>query len=296
WFERISMLVILLNCITLGMYQPCVDDYCTTTAVRFLTVMDDAIYCFFAVEMTIKLVAMGWSGKGAYMADSWNRLDFFIVAAGGSEYFLVMENMNLSAIRTIRVLRPLRAINRIPSMRILVMLLLDTLPMLGNVLLLCFFVFFIFGIVGVQLWAGLLRQRCFVDLPKNITWPEGKSSIYEGDDPERVYVCAKNNHNGMHYCKDIPPQKEDDMICNETGNFVTPDNWNGSCINWNQYYTSCLAGDKNPFQSTISFDNIGMAWVSIFLVISLEGWTDIMYYIQDAHSFWDWIYFVLLIV
>ena len=47
-------------------------------------------------------------------------------------------------------------------MRILVMLLLDTLPMLGNVLLLCFFVFFIFGIVGVQLWAGLLRQRCYV--------------------------------------------------------------------------------------------------------------------------------------
>ena len=49
------------------------------------------------------------------------------------------------------------------GMRILVTLLLDTLPMLGNVLLLCFFVFFIFGIVGVQLWAGLLRNRCFVE-------------------------------------------------------------------------------------------------------------------------------------
>ena len=49
-----------------------------------------------------------------------------------------------------------------PGMRILVMLLLDTLPMLGNVLLLCFFVFFIFGIIGVQLWAGLLRQRCYI--------------------------------------------------------------------------------------------------------------------------------------
>ena len=48
------------------------------------------------------------------------------------------------------------------GMRILVMLLLDTLPMLGNVLLLCFFVFFIFGIIGVQLWAGLLRQRYYV--------------------------------------------------------------------------------------------------------------------------------------
>jgi len=56
-------------------------------------------------------------------------------------------------------------------MRILVMLLLDTLPMLGNVLLLCFFVFFIFGIIGVQLWAGLLRNRCFLDLPDNISGP-----------------------------------------------------------------------------------------------------------------------------
>lgn len=51
---------------------------------------------------------------------------------------------------------------RAKGMRILVTLLLDTLPMLGNVLALCFFVFFIFGIVGVQLWAGLLRNRCFM--------------------------------------------------------------------------------------------------------------------------------------
>lgn len=71
---------------------------------------------------------------------------------------------------------------------------------------------------------------------------------------------------------------------------------NESCVDWNQYYTNCTQLGSNPFQGTISFDNIGLAWVAIFLVISLEGWTDIMYYVQDAHSFWDWIYFVLLIV
>lgn len=62
----------------------------------------------------------------------------------------------------------------VTGMRILVMLLLDTLPMLGNVLLLCFFVFFIFGIVGVQLWQGILRQRCFIPVGvySNITFPE----------------------------------------------------------------------------------------------------------------------------
>lgn len=61
------------------------------------------------------MVAMGVWGNGAYLADSWNRLDLFIVLAGALEYFLNDVNMNFSAIRTIRVLRPLRAINRIPS-------------------------------------------------------------------------------------------------------------------------------------------------------------------------------------
>lgn len=151
--------------------------------------------------MTIKMVAMGMCGKNTYLADSWNRLDFFIVLAGLLEYVMHVENLNLTAIRTIRVLRPLRAINRIPSecrstheytctyiypvhvddasasvclfsgMRILVMLLLDTLPMLGNVLLLCFFVFFIFGIIGVQLWQGILRQRCTRDQPDGMIYP-----------------------------------------------------------------------------------------------------------------------------
>ena len=65
--------------------------------------------------MTIKMVAMGGWGKGTYLADSWNRLDFFIVMSGALEYCLQVENLNLTAIRTIRVLRPLRAINRIPS-------------------------------------------------------------------------------------------------------------------------------------------------------------------------------------
>ncbi|CAK9820051.1 Voltage-dependent T-type calcium channel subunit alpha-1I [Anthophora plagiata] len=165
-------MVILLNCITLGMYQPCVDDQCVTNRCKILQMFDDIIFAFFSLEMTIKMVAMGIYGRGTYLADSWNRLDFFIVAAGALEYCLNVENMNLSAIRTIRVLRPLRAINRIPSMRILVMLLLDTLPMLGNVLLLCFFVFFIFGIVGVQLWEGILRQRCFLKALPNVKYPE----------------------------------------------------------------------------------------------------------------------------
>lgn len=68
------------------------------------------------------------------------------------------------------------------------------------------------------------------------------------------------------------------------------------CINWNQYYTECKHGPENPFKGAISFDNIGYAWIAIFQVISLEGWVDIMYYVMDAHSFFSFIYFILLIV
>ncbi|CAK1547322.1 unnamed protein product [Leptosia nina] len=289
------MLVILLNCVTLGMYQPCVDDQCVTNRCKILQVFDDIIFAFFTLEMTIKMVAMGVYGHGTYLADSWNRLDFFIVFAGALEYALNVENINLSAIRTIRVLRPLRAINRIPSMRILVMLLLDTLPMLGNVLLLCFFVFFIFGIVGVQLWEGILRQRCELVLPPNVLRPN--ISFYYEFSKELDYICTTPADSGMHQCGNFPPYRYGPVVCNETAksfSYNTPTNT--SCVNWNQYYTNCTQRGSNPFQGTISFDNIGLAWVAIFLVISLEGWTDIMYYVQDAHSFWDWIYFVLLIV
>ncbi|CAH2106214.1 unnamed protein product [Euphydryas editha] len=289
------MLVILLNCVTLGMYQPCVDDQCVTNRCKILQVFDDIIFAFFTLEMTIKMVAMGIYGHGTYLADSWNRLDFFIVMAGALEYALNVENINLSAIRTIRVLRPLRAINRIPSMRILVMLLLDTLPMLGNVLLLCFFVFFIFGIVGVQLWEGILRQRCELVLPPNVLRPN--LSIYYEFSKELDYICTTPEDNGMHQCGNFPPYRYGALVCNETAKpFSYNHPTNTSCVNWNQYYTNCTQRGSNPFQGTISFDNIGLAWVAIFLVISLEGWTDIMYYVQDAHSFWDWIYFVLLIV
>uniref|UniRef100_A0A6P7GCZ7 Voltage-dependent T-type calcium channel subunit alpha-1G-like n=1 Tax=Diabrotica virgifera virgifera TaxID=50390 RepID=A0A6P7GCZ7_DIAVI len=293
------MIVILLNCFTLGMYQPCSDkDPCTTNKCLILQRFDEFIFAFFSLEMTIKMIAMGVYGPGSYLADSWNRLDLFIVIAGAVEYGLP-NFINFSAIRTIRVLRPLRAINRIPSMRILVMLLLDTLPMLGNVLLLCFFVFFIFGIIGVQLWQGILRQRCVlnrVEFP-TVDFPEDLIYFYKPVDSD--YICSKSHNSGMHFCANLPNYKNGNIACTltyEEKNYPQYSDNDSYCVNWNQYYTLCSDKNHNPFQDTISFDNIGLAWIAIFLVISLEGWTEIMYYIQDGHSFWDWIYFVLLIV
>ncbi|XP_023588391.1 voltage-dependent T-type calcium channel subunit alpha-1G isoform X17 [Trichechus manatus latirostris] len=299
WFERISMLVILLNCVTLGMFRPCEDIACDSQRCRILQAFDDFIFAFFAVEMVVKMVALGIFGKKCYLGDTWNRLDFFIVIAGMLEYSLDLQNVSFSAVRTVRVLRPLRAINRVPSMRILVTLLLDTLPMLGNVLLLCFFVFFIFGIVGVQLWAGLLRNRCF--LPENFSLPlsvDLERYYQTENEDESPFICSQPRENGMRSCRSVPTLRGEGGGGPPCG--LDYDAYNSSsnttCVNWNQYYTNCSAGEHNPFKGAINFDNIGYAWIAIFQVITLEGWVDIMYFVMDAHSFYNFIYFILLII
>uniref|UniRef100_A0A7M4FMQ6 Voltage-dependent T-type calcium channel subunit alpha n=1 Tax=Crocodylus porosus TaxID=8502 RepID=A0A7M4FMQ6_CROPO len=305
-FRCVSMMVILLNCVTLGMYQPCEDMDCLSDRCKILQVFDDFIFIFFAMEMVLKMVALGIFGKKCYLGDTWNRLDFFIVMAGMVEYSLDLQNINLSAIRTVRVLRPLKAINRVPSMRILVNLLLDTLPMLGNVLLLCFFVFFIFGIIGVQLWAGLLRNRCFME--ENFTMKNNCDIVlppyYQPEeDDEMPFICSLSGDNGIMGCHEIPPLKERGHECCLDKddyyyyNSVRQEfNVSGMCVNWNQYYNVCRTGNTNPHKGAINFDNIGYAWIVIFQVITLEGWVEIMYYVMDAHSFYNFIYFILLII
>uniref|UniRef100_A0AAQ5ZRI4 Ion transport domain-containing protein n=1 Tax=Amphiprion ocellaris TaxID=80972 RepID=A0AAQ5ZRI4_AMPOC len=315
WFERISIMVILLNCVTLGMYQPCENIDCTSDRCQILQAFDAFIYIFFALEMVVKMVALGIFGRRCYLGDTWNRLDFFIVMAGMVEYSLDLQNINLSAIRTVRVLRPLKAINRVPSMRILVNLLLDTLPMLGNVLLLCFFVFFIFGIIGVQLWAGLLRNRCYPEenftLSSGMTLPAPYYRLEEDD--ERPFICSLASDNGIMSCTDVPARREGGRTCcldkedalHRQALGLSPEplsNGSGAgeavglCINWNQYYTRCHTGSSNPHKGAINFDNIVYAWIVIFQVITLEGWVEIMYYVMDAHSFYNFIYFILLII
>ncbi|XP_052405895.1 voltage-dependent T-type calcium channel subunit alpha-1H-like isoform X3 [Carassius gibelio] len=297
------MLVILLNCVTLGMFQPCEDLKCQSEWCIVLQVFDDCIFAFFAVEMVIKMIALGIFGSKCYLGDTWNRLDFFIVMAGMMEYSLDGHNASLSAIRTVRVLRPLRAINRVPSMRILVTLLLDTLPMLGNVLLLCFFVFFIFGIVGVQLWAGLLRNRCF--MPDNVkalyNLPQMSPYYMNEEGEDNPFICSTNKENGMLRCSQVPPFKEGvecTLNASPLGHAYSSldGTSNSSCVNWNQYYSECKPGELNPHKGAVNFDNIGYAWIAIFQVITLEGWVDIMYYVMDAHSFYNFIYFILLII
>lgn len=56
-----------------------------------LQAFDHFIFAFFAVEMVIKMIALGIFGQKCYLGDTWNRLDFFIVIAGSVDKLLINQ-------------------------------------------------------------------------------------------------------------------------------------------------------------------------------------------------------------
>jgi voltage-dependent calcium channel L type alpha-1D len=61
--------------------------------------------------------------------------------------------------------------------------------------------------------------------------------------------------------------------------------------------TECLPGWEGPNFGITSFDNMGIAGLTVFTCITLEGWTDVMYYIENSMgNNWIWFYFITLIL
>ncbi|CAF5096218.1 unnamed protein product, partial [Rotaria sp. Silwood1] len=134
------------------------------------------------------------------------------------ELLIPGDKLSLSSIRIVRVLRPLCAINHIPSMRILVMLLFDALFMLGNVLLLYFIILFIFGVIGVQLWKGLLRNRCFLQLNTTIIdnyalFDDFRFQSFYIPSDQDSFICSDPSSRGMTKCSEIPQLRRDNITC-----------------------------------------------------------------------------------
>jgi hypothetical protein len=114
----------------------------------------------FTLECVTKIIGMGFIiGKGSYLRNAWNWLDFIVVITSLLEF--LPEMSNISGLRTFRLFRPLRNLTTVPSMRTLVGTLLSSLSQLGGIMSLAIFFFLIFAILGVNLWAGKIHYRCW---------------------------------------------------------------------------------------------------------------------------------------
>lgn len=80
----------------------------------------------------------------------------------------------------------------------------------------------------------------------------------------------------MTKCSDIPKLRKGNMTCELDFHAYSeqllqnPEKPINGCINWNQYYTVCNISETNPYLNSISFDNIGFAWVAIFQVLKFR--------------------------
>lgn len=101
------------------------------------------------------------------------------------------------------------------------------------------------------------------------------------EDDERPFICSLPVDNGIMSCSDVPARREggrvccldkDDALYRQSLGLSPEPLANGSisvgglCVNWNQYYTRCHTGHKNPHKGAINFDNIAFAWIVIFQV------------------------------
>uniref|UniRef100_A0A2K6TPW3 Voltage-dependent L-type calcium channel subunit alpha n=1 Tax=Saimiri boliviensis boliviensis TaxID=39432 RepID=A0A2K6TPW3_SAIBB len=61
--------------------------------------------------------------------------------------------------------------------------------------------------------------------------------------------------------------------------------------------TVCRPGWDGPKHGITNFDNFAFAMLTVFQCITMEGWTDVLYWMQDAMGYeLPWVYFVSLVI
>ncbi|XP_006862839.1 PREDICTED: voltage-dependent L-type calcium channel subunit alpha-1C [Chrysochloris asiatica] len=61
--------------------------------------------------------------------------------------------------------------------------------------------------------------------------------------------------------------------------------------------TVCKPGWDGPKHGITNFDNFAFAMLTVFQCITMEGWTDVLYWVQDAMGYeLPWVYFVSLVI
>ena len=80
-FEKLILFLIILNSLGLGL-KDYMDPENKTYRNQFIDYFDIYFTVAFCIEASLKILAMGFiMGKGAYLKDAWNWLDFIVVVS-----------------------------------------------------------------------------------------------------------------------------------------------------------------------------------------------------------------------
>ncbi|CAK1599480.1 unnamed protein product [Parnassius mnemosyne] len=259
-FEYAVLLTIIANCVVLALEEHLPNGDKTILAQN-LEKTEAYFLGIFCVEASLKILALGFVlHRGSYLRNVWNIMDFFVVVTGIiTQLPAVAPEVDFRTLRAIRVLRPLKLVSGVPSLQVVLKSIIKAMAPLLQIGLLVLFAIVIFAIIGLEFYSGALHKTCY-------SLEDINEIVNEGENP-------------------TPCNADNETVAPPGANVCASDK------------STCLEKWEGPNRGITSFDNIGFAMLTVFQCITMEGWTSILYWTNDAlGSMFNWIYFVPLIV
>ena len=156
YFERVILGLIVVSSLKLAIDSYMMDLPSTSIEVKISEYIDLFFTISFTMEFITKSISVGFLlDQGAYLRDTWNMLDFFIVVSSLVDLALASVDLPvIKILRLLRTLRPLRFISHNVAMKTLVAALLESVGAIVGVVIVVLVVWLMFAILGVNFFAG----------------------------------------------------------------------------------------------------------------------------------------------
>nr|XP_051708272.1 voltage-dependent L-type calcium channel subunit alpha-1D isoform X3 [Oryctolagus cuniculus] len=264
-FDIFILLAIFANCVALAIYIPFPEDDSNSTNHN-LEKVEYAFLIIFTVETFLKIIAYGLLlHPNAYVRNGWNLLDFVIVIVG--LFSVILEQLTKETEGGSHSsgksggfdVKALRAFRVLRPLR-----LVSGVPSLQVVLNSI-----------IKAMVPLLHIALLV-LFVIIIYAIIGLELFIG-----------KMHKTCFFADSDIVAEEDPAPCAFSGN--------GRQCTANG--TECRSGWVGPNGGITNFDNFAFAMLTVFQCITMEGWTDVLYWMNDAMGLeLPWVYFVSLVI
>uniref|UniRef100_A0A8C7N5J9 Sodium channel protein n=1 Tax=Oncorhynchus kisutch TaxID=8019 RepID=A0A8C7N5J9_ONCKI len=269
-FSLFIMCTILTNCCFMAMSDP-------APWTKYLEYTFTGIYTF---ESMIKIFARGFCvGPFTFLRDPWNWLDFSVISMAYLTEFVDLGNV--SALRTFRVLRALKTISVIPGLKTIVGALIQSVKKLADVMILTVFCLSVFALIGLQLFMGILRQKCVRSAAHCV------NSSYNVND---TFTCNNRTWSSMN-----------DFVTNEDNFYKVEGAKDALICGYGQDAGKCPEGfdclriGRNPNYGYTSFDSFGWAFLALFRLMTQDYWENLYHQTLRSAGKTYMVFFVLVI-
>lgn len=309
---------ILTACVDYSILDENFEPVTQGSARNFIIEVCETIFLFvFFVECTLKILAMGlFRDKRSYLRDGWNIFDFIIVMT--SIVSIVPVIPNLTAIRSLRVLRPLRSISKLPGLRNIIEALITSASELFNVILLLIFLLICFSMTGTLMWKGLMHGRCRTT-PFPIVMPGHCNSTQDDCWGEYLatvimqphnFRCTMEDNDSSKWSQESSPwfqegpfdciwplDDKDTRLCDTGARFRRCSSGNTCGSDYDKFGNPRFINKIEPYgiprmdmalnEETLNwgltgFDSFPQAMITVFQIITLEGWSNILDQVTDV--------------